>query len=93
MIKSVKGPVTIEIWIGKRTKVVHSNRLQHCYVSGQRDTIKLNIQQMKLTIMSGPLPLWNTSSFHQLNKMCKITTLKDREDHLIATDHKLCGQA
>ena len=42
MIKSVKGPVTIEICDGKHTKVVHSNRLQHRYVLGQHDTIKLN---------------------------------------------------
>ena len=42
MIKSVKGPVTIEICDGKRTKVVHSNRLQHRYVPGQCDTTKLN---------------------------------------------------
>ena len=44
---------------------------------------------MKLTILSGPLPLWNMSSFQQLNKMCQIATLKDREDHPIITDHKL----
>ena len=42
MIKSVKGPVTTEIYDRKRTKVVHSNQLQHCYVPGQRDTTKLN---------------------------------------------------
>ena len=42
VIKSVKGPVTIEICDGKRTKVVHSNRLQHHYVPGQRDPTKLN---------------------------------------------------
>ena len=42
---------------------------------------------MKLTILS--LPLHNMSSFHQLNKMCQIATLKDREDCPIATDHKL----
>ena len=42
VIKSVKGPVTIEICDGKHTKVVHSNRLQHRYVPGQRNTTKLN---------------------------------------------------
>ncbi len=28
-IKSVKGPVTMEITDGQRTRVVHTNRLQH----------------------------------------------------------------
>ena len=42
MIKSVKGPVTIEICDGKHTKVVHSNRLQHRCVPGQCDAAKLN---------------------------------------------------
>ena len=42
MIKSVKGPTTTEIYDRKCTKVIHSNQLQHHYVPGQRDTIKLN---------------------------------------------------
>ena len=37
VIKSVKSPVTMEIYDGKRTKVVHTNRLQHRYVPGQHD--------------------------------------------------------
>ena len=37
VIKSVKSPVTMEICDGKRTKVVHTNRLQHRYVPGQHD--------------------------------------------------------
>ena len=43
VIKSVKGPVTMEICVGeKRTKVVHTNRLQHCYVPGQHDATELS---------------------------------------------------
>ena len=42
VIKSAKGPVTIEICDGKCTKVVYSNRLQHRYVPGQHDATKLN---------------------------------------------------
>ena len=31
--KTIKSPVNVEITDGKRTKVVHTNRLQHRYVS------------------------------------------------------------
>ena len=43
MIKSVKGPVTMEISDGKkRTKVVSTNRLQHRYVPDQHDATELS---------------------------------------------------
>ena len=38
VVKSVKGPVSVEIYDGKRTKTVHTNRLCHCCVPGQKDT-------------------------------------------------------
>ena len=41
VIKLVKCPVTVEICDGKCTKVVHTNRLQHSYVSGQHDATVL----------------------------------------------------
>ena len=37
VVKSVKSPVTMEIYDGKRSKVVHINRLQHRCVPGQWD--------------------------------------------------------
>ena len=43
VIKSVKGPVTMEISDSKkRTKVVHTNRLQHRYAPGQHDATELS---------------------------------------------------
>jgi len=37
-VKSLKGPVSLEICGGKRTKVVHTNRVRHHYVPGTLDT-------------------------------------------------------
>jgi len=37
VIKSMKSPITAEICDGKRTRVVHTNRLQHRYLPGQHD--------------------------------------------------------
>ena len=37
VIKSVKSPVTMEIYDGKHSKVVHINRLQHRSVPGRWD--------------------------------------------------------
>ena len=37
VVESVKSPVTMEIYDGKRSKVVHINRLQHRCVPGRRD--------------------------------------------------------
>ena len=54
MIESVKGSVTIEICDGKRTKVVHSNRLQHHYIPGQRDTTKLNNTTNEINHLKSP---------------------------------------
>ena len=54
MIKSVKAPVTIEISDEKRTKVVHSNRLQHHYIPGQRDTTKLNNTTNEINHLESP---------------------------------------
>ena len=39
VIKSVKSPVTMEICDGNRSKVVHTNRLQHRCVPGQCDAV------------------------------------------------------
>jgi len=38
VVKSLKGPVNLEICDDKRTKVVHINRVRHCYVPGTLDT-------------------------------------------------------
>jgi len=38
VVKSLKGPVSLEICDYKRTKVVHTNRVRHCYVPGTMDT-------------------------------------------------------
>ena len=32
VVKTIKSPVNVEITDGKRTKVVHTNRLQHHYI-------------------------------------------------------------
>ena len=37
VVKSVKGPVNVEISDGRRTRVVHTNRLQHRYIPGAQD--------------------------------------------------------
>ena len=37
VIKSMKSSITAEICDSKCTRVVHTNRLQHCYLPGQRD--------------------------------------------------------
>ena len=42
VIKSVKGPVTMEICDGKCIKVVHTNRLRHRYVPGKHDAAELS---------------------------------------------------
>ena len=34
VVKTIKSPVNVEITDGKRTKVVHTNRLQHRYIPG-----------------------------------------------------------
>ena len=34
VVKTIKGQVNVEITDGKRTKVVHTNRLQHRYIPG-----------------------------------------------------------
>ena len=42
VIKSMKSPITAEICDGRRTRVVHTNRLQHRYIPGQLDTAELD---------------------------------------------------
>lgn len=37
VVKSVKSPVNVEISDGKGTRVVHTNRLHHCYIPGAQD--------------------------------------------------------
>ena len=45
VIKAMKSPTTAEICDGKRTRVVHTNCLQHRYVPGQHDTVILTINR------------------------------------------------
>ena len=43
----MKSPVTVQIYDGKRTKVVHINRLQHRCVPGQHDTANLDSAEVE----------------------------------------------
>jgi len=38
VVKSLKNPVNVEICDENQTKVVHTNRLRHCYTPGTLDT-------------------------------------------------------
>ena len=42
VIKSMKSPITAEICDGRRTRVVHTNRLQRRFIPGQLDTAELD---------------------------------------------------
>ena len=90
MIKSVKGPVTMEIYDSKNhTKVVHTNHLQHCCVPGQHDGADLN----NLTNGSDCLE-WTPSSVEhvillQIEQNMLSHYPKDRGDHQTITHHKL----
>ena len=48
VIKSMKSPITAEICDGRRTRVVHTNRLQHRYIPGQHDTAELDDTNKRL---------------------------------------------
>lgn len=52
-VTSVKGPVIVEISDGKRTKVVHTNRLRHC-IQAEADSSESTLTETTTNLWSPP---------------------------------------
>ena len=88
VIKSVKSPVTMEIYNGKLTKVLHINCLQHRCVPDQQDIAVSD--DFNSHCPERFLPSVDHIILPQhLNELCQITALNGKEDHRIGTGLEL----
>ena len=74
----MKSPVTMEIYGGKRTKIVHTNRLQHRYVPGQHDAAVPGNTESENDCLEWAPPSVIMSPSH-LNRLCQTAIRKEKK--------------